>query len=511
MAAEEGAAAAAAAEPGEFTMDLTGQFMQSLVGTMLVLRKMYPQCERTQKHVSEVHGHSSEPKTRTRSIKMWHKSMQPLYVDIAQTKDEARRNKAMQNALSRNWFFTEMRMLDKWNSESFDKAREKFVHAIRVLNGLAYMQNSFLGKLGVAIQEIMKRIKPEALSGGGAGDLMSALGSDALMDLIPKIVELINPDTLLEINRMLPHVTYVLGGKDKLLEMLNLTLGDSGSMKPVLMQVLGTLMPMMSGMSGMSGMAAGGGEGEGGEREGEAGGGGGAHGGEDGGIPEGRTAAAAAGGVGAMFKEMAEMNQDELLDKGTDTIRKLIERISDPDNEDPIGQTLGGFGIDVSKIKREDGKGPRVMDADEIKRSFQMFKDQFGDGALASVGSLISDKLSSGDINLQEITEMATSALEVNGVELGEDQKKAVNKLTATVMQLSETMGEEGAEGGEVEEEEAYAGGAGLCETAGAGLCETAGAGLCETAGAGAGAGIGETAGAGIGETAAEVDEFDFI
>jgi len=388
--------------------------MQSLVSTLAVLKKMYPDCSKTQAHVDAVISHSKEAKTISRSIKMWHKSMDPFYVDIAQTKDVERRHRGVHQGLLRNWFFLEMDMATKWKDDAFDPSREKFIHALRVLNGLAFMQNSFLGKLGGAIQEITKKMKLGDHD-GGPPDIMSALGSDTIMEIIPKIMELVNIDTLLEINRMLPHVTYILGGKDKLLGMLDQTLGDSGTMKPILMQMMSTLMPMMA----MAGGAAGG--------------------------------DAAGEGTG----EFTEEKGKEFVEKSTTTIRSLIERISDPDNVDPIGETLGGFGIDMSKLQREGGA--RVMDPEEIKRSFQVFKDQFGDGALASVGSLLQDKFASGNVNMEEMTELAKETLSLNGIEIKEEQLEAVRKLTTVVAQLGGTEEECGAGAG--------AGAGGVCES----------------------------------------------
>ena len=58
--------------------------------------------------------------------------------------------------------------------------------------------------------------------------------------MVPQLLELINPNTLMEINRMLPHVAYVLGGKEKLVGMLDETLGEAGTMKPMILEMLGT-------------------------------------------------------------------------------------------------------------------------------------------------------------------------------------------------------------------------------------------------------------------------------
>lgn len=411
----------ASSSSNPLSLDLSSQFMQSLVSTLGVLKKMYPDCSKTQAHVDAVISHSNEAKTISRSIKMWHKSMDPFYVDIAQTKDVERRHRGVHQGLLRNWFFLEMDMATKWKDAAFDPSREKFIHALRVLNGLAFMQNSFLGKLGGAIQEITKKMKLGS-DGEHPPDIMSALGSDTIMEIIPKIMELVNVDTLLEINRMLPHVTYILGGKDKLLGMLDQTLGDSGSIKPILMQMMTTLMPMMA----MAGNAGG-------------------------------------DSVGEGTGEFTEEKGKEFVEKSTTTIRSLIERISDPDNVDPIGETLSGFGIDMSKLQREGGA--RVMDPEEIKRSFQVFKDQFGDGALASVGSLLQEKFASGNVNMEEMTELAKETLSMNGIEIKEEQMEAVRKLTTVVAQLGE--------------------GAGEADEAGAG----SGAGTGAGSGAGAGAG----------------------
>jgi hypothetical protein len=433
-------------------IDLTGQFMASLISTMTRLSVMYKDCPKTIKHVAELLSHKDEARTRERSVKMWHKTMQPFYVDIAQTKDEERRNRAMEKALASNWFFVQMDMLEKWQHPTFDRSREKFVHAIRVLNGLAFMQNSFLGKFIEAMTGVLEKLGLDrGVDSGKEGSVPGTLNPEAIMDILPQLLDIINPDTLIEINRMLPHVTYVLGGKDKLLGMLDEALGTKGAMRPLLMQLLGAVLPVM-GEAGLGG-------GDAGEKaEDEAGAGAGA---------------ATASSAGTAGTPAGTGSQEAFVERTTSTIRDLIERIADPDNEDPLGETMGQFGLDMSKLREgeagagggeggEDGGGSSrksTLDVEEIKRAFEMFKDQLGgEGTLGLLTSALTEKLQSGEGlsgGIEEMSALAAEALQMNGVELGEDQLQAVRSFTSAISAITGEAvgsGEEGAAAADGEE-----------------------------------------------------------
>jgi hypothetical protein len=356
--------------------------------------------------VAEFGKHVHEERTRERSIRWWHRSMERHYVAIAQTKDEDRQRKAMAQGLRDNWFFAQMDMAPKWEDASFDASRERFVHAVRVLNGLAFMQNSFLGKMTEAFNSIAERMAGK--------DPMAALSSETIMELVPQLLELINPSTLSEINRMLPHVAYVLGGKDKLVGMLDETLGEAGTMKPMIMEMLGTLMPAMQGAMG-----------------------------------------GAAGSEG-------EAALPEFMARSTATVRDIIEKIADPDNENSLAEVLESFGVSgeaAAKMFGEggaEGAGPQ-MNAEDIVRAFEGFRETLGEHgeALGAIGSLLSDRLASGSVDTEELTAMATEALRLKGIELEDTQLEAVRNLSSTlqrglggVLQRAEA-GAEGAEGAE--------------------------------------------------------------
>ena len=405
------------ADAGSPSLDLVGQFMVTLTETLSRLSVMYRDCPKTQAHVAEFLRHVEEERTRQRSVKMWHRAMQAHYVAIAQTKDAARRERAMAEGMRANWFFAQMDMAEKWADASFDPSRERFLEAVRVLNGLAFMQHSFLGKLSEAMQGISAKL---AARGGG----LEALDPESMMDLLPELMGLVNQDTLQEINRMLPHVVYVIGGKDKLMAMLDQAVGQSGAMKGVMAEMLGAFIP---------GAAAG---------EGEAG-------------AAGAASAAAAEGEEAG----GPVDPEAFIDRGISTVRDIFEKIADPDNENSLSDILESFGMAPPAPAEggedeADGAAP-VMDADAIRTAFQDIVEQFGEGsgAIGAIGSVIRDHLSGeggeGGPGPEELATLAAEALRVRGIDVEESQLEAVRKLTGAFSRMAAGAGEEeGADAG---------------------------------------------------------------
>jgi hypothetical protein len=397
-------ASAAAAAP---SLDLVGQFMVTLTETLRRLAIMYADCPRTQAHVAEFLRHVDEERTRQRSVKMWHKAMQPHYVAIAQTKDAARRGRAMLEALRGNWFFAQMGMAEKWEDAAFDPSRERFLEAVRVLNGLAFMQHSFLGKLSEAMQGITAKL---AARGGG----LEALDAESMMDLLPELMGLINQDTLQEINRMLPHVVYVIGGKDKMMAMLDQAVGETGAMKGVIAELLGAFIPAEAAAA------------------------------------EGEEATGPGGAAGAAG---AAASPEAFIDRGISTVRDIFEKIADPDNENSLSEVLESFGMRGPAEGGEGGEGaedeaagaPPAMDADAIRAAFEEIAEQFGEGsggALAAIGGVLREGFSGGDGGFaggaEELTTLAAEALRVRGINVDESQLEAVRRLTGAFSRMAE-------------------------------------------------------------------------
>jgi hypothetical protein len=357
---------------GSQALDLVGQFMVSLTETMKRLALMYTDCPRTQAHVAEILKHVDEDRTRQRSVKMWHRAMQPHYVSIAQTKDQERRDKAVRAALEANWFFAQMDMATKWQDPSFDPSRERFVNVIRVLNGLAFMEHSFLGKLSEALRSITAKMSAR---GGG----IEALDTESIFELLPEIMGLVNQDTLQEINRMLPHVVYVVGGKEKLLAMLDSAVGESGPMKAMMGELLATMMPS--------------------------------------------TPAA----------DEATPKVDDVLDRGLSTVRDIFEKIADPDNESSLTDVLESFGVNAASTE---DSAPMSMNADAIRSAFEGLMEQFGEGsgAVGAIGNVLRQQFQeggAGEVNAEELTSLAAEALRVQGIEVDDSQLEAVKRLTS--------------------------------------------------------------------------------
>lgn len=212
----------------ESSFDLESLFMTALGELLDKLRTLYPRCKRTGPHVDAFHAHRAEPGVAARSLSMWHRSMQPFYVDIAQSKDEERLRRALRAAVGKNWFFTEMRMPAKMANASFAPSLPSFTKAVRYLNGIAFMQNSFLGKLTEAFKELGPDVDPIA----------------SAPELASRVLKHLNADTFMEISRMLPHVIHVLGGVEQFDALLDQALSDKDSaMKPVFDQLLSSFMP----------------------------------------------------------------------------------------------------------------------------------------------------------------------------------------------------------------------------------------------------------------------------
>jgi hypothetical protein len=407
----ETAETAAAAAP---SLDLIGQFMVTLSETMSRLAIMYRDCPRTTAHVAEFLRHTGEERTRQRSVKMWHKAMQPHYVAIAQTKDAARRERAMLEALRGNWFFAQMGMAEKWADPAFDPSRERFLEAVRVLNGLAFMQHSFLGKLSEAMQGITAKL---AARGGG----LESLDAESMMDLLPELMGLVNQDTLQEINRMLPHVVYVIGGKDKLMGMLDQAVGETGAMKGVIAELLGAFIPA-AGAAGAEGAGA-----------------------------DGEAASPFAGAAAE-----AAASPEAFIDRGISTVRDIFEKIADPDNENSLAEVLESFGMGpppaASGDDEDEAAGPPpAMDADAIRTAFEEITEQFGEGsggALGAIGSVLREHLSGGGggsgeegggfgLGAEELTSLAAEALRVRGIDVDESQLEAVRRLTGAFSRMA--------------------------------------------------------------------------
>jgi hypothetical protein len=425
-------------------MDISTQFMATLSDTMQQLASMYPDCAVTQKHVAEFMKHVAEPRTITRSVQMWHRSMQPHYTALAQTKDTARLDGAMVTALRGNWFMAQMDMAGKWADPSFDDSRARFVDAIRVLNGLAFMQHSFLGKLTETLKPLAEKLtKAASATGGEAGvpnlaGLMGGLAEEDMARLLPQLMELLNGDTLMEVNRMLPHLAHVLGGKERLMGILETTLGGGemgGEMGGIMAQMLGA---MMGGGGGVAG--------------------GGLFGGAAGGVGGGEGAAGAGSGSGS--SPVPPIPVEAL----TSTVRGIIEQIADPDNENGLNDLLSSFGVDVAGAAgagEEGGEGGGAgglkMDPDDILRAFQAIKDQFGEGGgMGDLAGMVRDKLASGDFDPNEIAQFAASALNVEGMQIGEEQLAAIRTLTQnmTAGMAAGRGGDEGEGEGEGEPDE---------------------------------------------------------
>lgn len=397
------------------SLDMREQFMSTLAATMAKLRDMYPACERTRRHVGEFLKHVDEARTRERSIKMWHRSMEAHYVAISQTKNAERSEAALLSGLRANWFMNGLGMAEKWQEEAFAPSRERFLQTIRVLNGLAFLQHSFLGKLAGALSQVTERLSAaqarraaaaaasEAGEAGGeqdpAASAMGMLEDPALLDVMPQLLEIIQPETLHEINRMLPHVTHILGGKERLLTMLDQTLGETGPMKGVLDQVLGAL---------LGGEAAAGGDGGG-----------------DGGDDDGGSG----GGAGSGASSVLPLSTSAF----TSTLREIIERVSDPDNDTAFTDTLASLGLDVSAamVGGPGEGGGLALGADDIRSAFEGFREQFGEGALGQVLSGLSESNGEG-FSMESLAAMAAGAV---GVEEGEGAE-TVARLTAAISAL---------------------------------------------------------------------------
>jgi hypothetical protein len=379
-------------------LDLVGQFMVSLKETMARLAVMYSDCAVTQRHVAEFLKHVDEPRTRQRSVRMWHKAMQPHYVAIAQTKDPARLDRAMRSGLEANWFFAQMGMAAKWADPSFDPSRERFVNAVRVLNGIAFMEHSFLGKLS----EALKTITAKMAARGGTG--LEAIDAESMMELLPELLTLVNQDTLQEINRMLPHVVYVVGGKEKLMGMLDAAIGESGAMKGMISELLGAFMsPEMAAAAAGVGAA---------------------------GTPEGETPTPAGAATPAAT--------EALLTRGLTTVRDIFERVADPDNENSLTEVMESFGLNAAaggEGTTATGEPPLAMNAESIRAAFEGIMEQFADGsgAIGAIGSAITKHMTEGGaIDTEELTTLAAEALRVQGIEVDDSQLEAVRKMTRT-------------------------------------------------------------------------------
>jgi len=441
------ASASSAASPAA-TLDMREQFMATLGATMGRLRDMYPGCERTRRHVTELLAHMDEARTRERSIKMWHRSMEPHYVAISQTRDAERCEAALLAGMRANWFLSGAGMADKWLDESFAPSRERFLQTVRVLNGLAFLQHSFLGKLAGALSQVTERLAASSAAAAAAADAaggdagaaaaaggipgMALLEDPALLDVMPQLLEIIQPETLHEINRMLPHVTHILGGKERLLAMLDQTLGEGGPMKGVLDQLLGALLGGDGAAAGGNGTSSGGEGGAASAAEGD---------------DEG-----AAGGIGSTGDGSGAFAA---------TLREIIERVSDPDNDTAFTDTLASMGLDVSAAIAPGGYGGGgdgdddddaaasgavglAMTAEDIRAAFEGFKDQFGDIALGDIASLVAgggggeDEDGGGGMggfSMERLAAMAAGAL--GGGEEGDGAAGITPEQTETVARLS--------------------------------------------------------------------------
>jgi hypothetical protein len=409
------------------SLDMREQFMATLAATLARLRDMYPGCPRAQRHVAEFLRHVDEARTRERSIKMWHRSMEAHYVAISQTRDAARREAALLAGMRANWFLAGLGMAEKWADPAFAPSRERFLQTVRVLNGLAFLQHSFLGKLAGALSQVTERLGRRAgggEEGGGAAaaaaaaaNPMGLLEDPALLDVMPQLLELIQPETLHEINRMLPHVTHILGGKDRLLAMLDQTLGEGGPMKGVLDQVLGALLGAEAGESGSS--SAGG--------------------------------AGAAGGSGSGSGSAAPESPAPLSTSAfAGTLREIIERVSDPDNDSALTDTLAAMGLDLSAAMVGAGGGgekggagaaaPLALSPDDIRAAFEGFREQFGEGALGDLLGTLGGGSGGGEsFSMERLAAMAAGAMGEEG-EGGAEGAETVARLTAAIAALQEGM-----------------------------------------------------------------------
>lgn len=350
-------------------LQLTPQFMGALTALMRRLAKMYKSCEVTQHHVAELLEHADEPLTQQRSVVMWHRAMESYYIDIVQTKDTARRDKAIRRALESNWFFSTMEMAAKWDDVSFDRSREKFVDAVRVLNAFAYLQQSFIGKLSGAVATIVERLGDNA--GGITPDGVS---TDVIMDIIPQLMDLMNPETMIELNRVLPHMVYVLGGRDKLSAMLDDALSGSSPVNNVLMQL-----------------------------------------------------------ISAMGTD--ESSSQEILNGSRESIRGILEKIADPDVDDALGEVVSEFGFGGELASVLDAESVRSMFA-ALQESGIDGEEGVG-GMLQETISMISNFYEThADASVDDLSEVARSMLQERGISIDDDHIDSVRRIAESVMKV---------------------------------------------------------------------------
>lgn len=208
-------------------MDLTDQFFQVLDRLLHNLGHLYPKDESVQSLVRNFDENKDKDKVLERSLAMWHASMEPFYLDIAQTKNQNQTAKALARSFEKNWFFRQLGMERKWKSSSFNPSREVFVQAVRVLNGLAFLQHSFISQLGDVMSTLAQRFQGNELS------------PDAIHDVMEEMMRVINPDSFGEITRMFPHLVHIVGGIEHMQEMIDAAFSESGQFSGILHELIG--------------------------------------------------------------------------------------------------------------------------------------------------------------------------------------------------------------------------------------------------------------------------------
>lgn len=279
-----------AAEVAE-TFNMTARFMEALEEMLGTMSTSFPSCRRTQRFVEGFRANRNAPRVGETSVSRWHQEMRDYYVDIAQRKDEVRLDRAMRAAAKKSWFLRAMDIATKWpDASTFDSHRPHFVHAVRTLNAYAYLQNSFLGRMQRALEEVTSRYSLDT----------DGMSPDVLTDIASKMMNTLSAKELREVNKILPHIVHIIGGVEEFDRLMDQVLSHESGLRPV----LGEFAKMFRGSSD----------------EGDAG---------------------------------AE-GEDELLDRGKAHFRAALRTLADPDNDRSMVDILKGMGVEGMEERKEE-------------------------------------------------------------------------------------------------------------------------------------------------------------
>lgn len=377
----EASAAAHAAATASETFNMITKFIDMLDALLSDICSIFPDCAKTAKMLTDFRRNRTKPGVEARIVKQWHVQIQDAYVPIAQTKDRDRLEAGLARAFARGFFLKNIDMLGKWKDARLAPSTDELVRVVRTLNGYAYLQHSFLGRMQGALEEIGERFASRD----------GALSIEAVTEIAKRMMSTLSSADLLDINRMLPHVIHVIGGMEAFDALMDEALAKDSALRPVLSSVIGIINDNKAGGAG-----AGGGD-AGADREDE--------------FEERKTS------VDASASTEDEEDENEAIRRGGEQFKSIVRELADPDNENGMRDVLRRMGVSEDDTSSKE----------DFAAAFDTMRESMNGDMVGTLMETMAGYMQQHpDATIEQVTQSTTSFLSERGVDIKMDGVKRV-------------------------------------------------------------------------------------